>query len=133
MSETTGIDLSGQTAIVTGGSRGIGRAIVLALARHGANVAVVARSAEGAESAAAAARELGVRAEAHPGDVSDVCEQHGSAVSGDLSHAFKVNCSRICGGSHGNEFRFLSGRDGGDLVVGDATGFRTYPVVHHFI
>jgi 3-oxoacyl-[acyl-carrier protein] reductase len=37
------VDLSGQTAIVTGASRGIGRAIALALARSGAKVACVAR------------------------------------------------------------------------------------------
>jgi 3-oxoacyl-[acyl-carrier protein] reductase len=38
------VDLSGQAAIVTGASRGIGRAIALALARSGAKVACVARS-----------------------------------------------------------------------------------------
>jgi 3-oxoacyl-[acyl-carrier protein] reductase len=38
------LDLSGQTAMVTGASRGIGRAIALVLARAGAKVALVARS-----------------------------------------------------------------------------------------
>ena len=38
------VDLSGQSAIVTGASRGIGRAIALALAASGAKVACVARS-----------------------------------------------------------------------------------------
>lgn len=40
-------DFTGKNAVVTGGRRGIGRACALALARHGANVAVVARAAEG--------------------------------------------------------------------------------------
>ena len=39
-------DLAGKTALVTGGSRGIGRGIALGLARQGADVAIVYRSAE---------------------------------------------------------------------------------------
>lgn len=38
------LDFTGKTAIVTGGRRGIGRAISLAYAEHGAEVAVIART-----------------------------------------------------------------------------------------
>jgi 3-oxoacyl-[acyl-carrier protein] reductase len=45
--------LAGQVAVVTGGSRGIGRVLAQRLARDGARVVVTARSAEGAEACAA--------------------------------------------------------------------------------
>jgi 3-oxoacyl-[acyl-carrier protein] reductase len=66
------IDLSGKCAVVTGGSRGIGRAIALRLATQGADVAFSFRgNAAAAEETAAAIRALGRRALPVQGDVSD--------------------------------------------------------------
>lgn len=47
-----GISLNGQAAIVTGGGAGIGRAICVALAAHGAKVLVADMSVKGAEETA---------------------------------------------------------------------------------
>ena len=71
------MSLQGRNALVTGGSRGIGRAICLELARQGANVAVnYAGNAQAAEETAAACRELGVQAVTIRADVADAaaCE-----------------------------------------------------------
>jgi 3-oxoacyl-[acyl-carrier protein] reductase len=66
------IDLSGKCAVVTGGSRGIGRSIALRLATQGADVAFSFRgNAAAAEETAAAIRALGRRALPVQGDVSD--------------------------------------------------------------
>jgi len=50
--ESNLFNLSGKTALVTGGGRGIGLAIAKGLAQHGADVAIVARSKEQLEAAA---------------------------------------------------------------------------------
>jgi 2-hydroxycyclohexanecarboxyl-CoA dehydrogenase len=68
--------LKGKTALVTGGGRGIGRAIALALAREGADVAVLDVLAENAEGVRKEIEALGVR---------------GLALSADLTRRPEVN------------------------------------------
>lgn len=63
--------LQEKVSIVTGGSRGIGRAVVEALARAGSHVAVVATREDGARAAAESAAGHGVKTMALAADVSD--------------------------------------------------------------
>ncbi|WP_255369648.1 3-oxoacyl-ACP reductase family protein [Nitrosovibrio sp. Nv17] len=70
--ETMGTTLQGKRALVTGGSRGIGAAIVRRLAREGADVALTYVSRpDAADEVVAAARALGVRALAIQADSAD--------------------------------------------------------------
>jgi 3-oxoacyl-[acyl-carrier protein] reductase len=66
---TLEIDLTGRTALVTGSTRGIGRAIAETLAGCGARVAVVGRDLERSQAVAA---ELGGEAKGFAADVSDI-------------------------------------------------------------
>ena len=66
------IDLSGKTALVTGGSRGIGKAIVLRLARQGADIAFSYRgNADAAAATAGEVEALGRRALAVQADAKE--------------------------------------------------------------
>ena len=68
-------ELTGRRALVTGGSKGLGRAMALALASAGADIAVVSRNLDEGKDAAAEIRSLGVQA---------------AAISANLAHAEEV-------------------------------------------
>lgn len=62
--------LKGKAALVTGGSRGLGKAIALALAEAGADVGVVSKSGEGIEETVLKIQSLGRKAVGIQGDVA---------------------------------------------------------------
>jgi NAD(P)-dependent dehydrogenase (short-subunit alcohol dehydrogenase family) len=66
-------------AVVSGGSAGVGRAVVADLAAHGYDVAVLARGRAGVEGAAKDAENAGARALAVPTDVSDLAAVQAAA------------------------------------------------------
>jgi len=83
-------DLTGKTAFITGASRGIGRAVAVAMAAAGADLALVARSEDGLAGTARAASEHGRKAFVIPADVTS--EEQVLRVEHDVAAQFgKVN------------------------------------------
>jgi NAD(P)-dependent dehydrogenase (short-subunit alcohol dehydrogenase family) len=81
------MDLEGRTALVTGGGRGIGRAIALALAADGADIAVnYRRDDAAAEQTVADIEALGRKAHAYQADIADFgqCETMVGAAIAEL-------------------------------------------------
>jgi 3-oxoacyl-[acyl-carrier protein] reductase len=92
-------DLKGKVAVVTGGSRGIGKAIALALAEAGADVAInYNRSSDAADQVCTAASAFKVRAKAYQADVAraEQVDKMAAALMDDLGPAsIVVNCAGI--------------------------------------
>ena len=81
-------DLTGRTALVTGASRGIGRAVALGLAAAGADVALSARDEERLREVAGEVEGLGRKAVVLPADVTDAeaCRRLADDAIGALDH-----------------------------------------------
>jgi len=69
--KTPSFRLEGRTALVTGGSRGIGLGCAMALAEAGAHVIVAARGADAVHASVKEMTDTGLNATAHPLDVGD--------------------------------------------------------------
>jgi NAD(P)-dependent dehydrogenase (short-subunit alcohol dehydrogenase family) len=81
MSATAGGRFQGRTAIVTGGNRGIGRAVVERLASEGADVMVVGRNEETIAATVAAVTAAGGAAWGHTADVTSSADVRGVAAA----------------------------------------------------
>lgn len=91
------LDLSGKTAVVTGGSRGIGRAITLGFAEAGANAVPLSRTESDVEAVAEEVREHGVESRVETLDVTDseAVEACFDRIDGDLGIDIVVNNAGI--------------------------------------
>ena len=80
------IDLAGRTAVITGGSRGLGEAMAKSLSEAGANIALVARDSNRLEQVRASIAEAGGTAYAFTADVT--CEDDVARVAEEIHQRF---------------------------------------------
>lgn len=102
----TDIDLSGTVALVTGASRGLGRAIALALAEAGADLALAARGLEDLERAAEDVAKCGVRAEVFRADMRQALDIQ-TLVEGAIAAFGRIDVLVNNAGISGDEKPFL--------------------------
>jgi len=116
-------DLKGKVALVTGGSRGIGRAIVLALAEEGADVAIDYHThADAASAVCAEAAKFGVKAKAYQADVAkpEDVDRLIAAMINDLgAPCIVVNCAGI---THDRSFAKMGKAEWDEVINVDLGG-----------
>ncbi len=98
------MELAGRVAVITGASRGLGKAMALALAPAGVKLALVARDVERLSAVAAEARQLGAEAEVFQADIANEAqviqlEQQVSRVFGSVNILINnagINIRKFC-------------------------------------
>ncbi len=78
----------GQVALVTGASSGVGKALALGLAQHGASLCLVSRRQDALEAVAKDARANGIEAKAYGADLS--CDDDVRKLAADVQHQFSA-------------------------------------------
>jgi 3-oxoacyl-[acyl-carrier protein] reductase len=109
------LQLSGKVALVTGSSRGIGRAIALRLAEEGANVMLCARGRDDLDTAVEAARSVGSSSGSAAGVVADVVDSAGATTAVDAAITTYGGLDIVVNNVGGSGARTVADLDAADL------------------